>query len=212
MEKATSSLKDLFMLPFWKKLYKMMGNQSMFSLLTENILYYQLSPTQRIQLTGPAFQKNSLPNKTPSFSLSSIYYHLSFPRYPGFPKTHLLSRLYSLNQAINRIEINSPPSAFTYKTIRNDVVLILVHQIFKKCYSKWKNLSFEEEIRDLKIRYHIQMGEWTRKRVPFPPRLQSCKIELAKFLYNTFHCSFAHLIQIHTPLPDEYVEYKTQWK
>lgn len=213
VEKAVSSIMDLLLLPSWKQLYLQVGNHIMFMLFTEYSIFYQLSPNHIIQLAGPYLSVVSREKEYyPPISLSVIYFHLSFSKYPGFVKNHIFSQLIQLNQAINRIETNSPSSAFAYKSIRKDVVMLLVHQVFKDCYSKWKNISFEEELKNLKIRYHLQVGVWNRKRIPFPPRLESCKQELAKLLYNCSRCCFSDSLEKTAPLPKEYVEYRNQWK
>ena len=213
---STTTVMDLFLQSPWRELYELIGNRSMYILLTEYSIFYQLTSSHIVQIAGPSLAylkrfETVSPHQS-RFSLSSTFYHLSFSRYPGFPRHHIFSTLLQLNNDINRIEPNSPNSVFAYKRIRNEVVIILVHQIFKQCYSKWHSLSLDEEINDLRIQYHLQSGIWKRRRVPFPPRLNQCKVELAKLLHKVSKCCFSYFLEGSAPLSKEYQEYKKQWK
>lgn len=216
VESATTSLMNLLLTPPWKKLYTLLGNRGMYHLFSEYSIFYELSSEHILQVSGPSLWQSKDPCECNIFQyrfcLSSIYYHLSFSRYPGFSNNHLLSQLLRLNNDLNRIEPNAAVAHFAYKTIRNEVVIMLIHTIFKDCYPKWKNLKVEEEIKECRIRYHLQLGTLKRRRVPFPPRLNECKRLLGKLLYNVSCCCFACYLNECTPLSPEYLEYKQQWK
>lgn len=211
---ATTSILDLLLSSHWKECFRLFGNAIMYDLLTKFSVFYALDAHHTIQLAGPPvslLSRRKQPYQS-TVSLSAIYYRLSFSKTPGFTKGHVFSQLLQLNQAINRIEPNSPPGDYAYKTIRNEVVLILLHHVFKECYAKWRTLDMKSEIEELRIRYHFQVGFVNRQRIPFPPRLDKCKVEIGKLLYNASCCCFPQLLNQYTPLPTAYIEYKQKLK
>ena len=213
---ATTQIIDLLLTPEWKELYQRIGNYSMYILLTNFYIFYLLPSNQLIQLAGPSLThlyKKQLPETSPHhYRLSTIFYHISYSKYPGFSSHHILTQLLKLNHDLNSVDKDASPSCFAYKSIRNEVAIILVHFIFHNCYSKWKNLQFSEEINRVRVKYGLLEGEIKPIRVPFPPRLNQCKIVLAKLLYYTDHCSFALYLEKYVPLTSEYCEYKKQRK
>lgn len=211
---ATTSIHDLLLSSHWKKCFHLFGNAVLYAVFTKFSVFYALDANHTIQLAGPPMYlplTRTQPSQS-TISLSAIYYRLSFSKTPGFTQAHLFSQLLQLNQAINRIEPNSPPVDFAYKTIRNEIALILLHHVFKECYTKWKTLDVKREMEELRIRYHFQIGFISRQRIPFSPRLDKCKVELGKLLHNVSRCCLPRLLNEYTPLPSAYVEYKQKLK
>ena len=134
---ATTQIIDLLLTPEWKELYQRIGNYSMYILLTNFYIFYLLPSNQLIQLAGPSLThlyKKQLPETSPLYyRLSSIFYHISYSKYPGFSNHHILTQLLKLNHDLNSVDKDASPSCFAYKSIRNEVAIILVHFIFHNC-------------------------------------------------------------------------------
>ena len=202
---TSSQLTDLLFTPEWQELYAHYGNMHFYTLFSSNALFYSVSESLMIQLSGPllSFNHGSLPSHI--FSIRSCFYHLSFPHHAGFPSHHLFHRLLHLNSLL-------PPSAsFAYRSIHRDCALILLHEVFRPVYASWQRTTAKDEISLLQ--QTIDTGQpRTGPRLRWVPRLEKALPVLARVLFNVQRTPFCRLLEECTPLPAAYETNRERWQ
>ena len=193
---SLSSTNEFFLTKQWHEIWRLIGNDEVFSMLTTYSLF-QLHNKSWIQLAGPPLNEFLIRSgRSPhlnSFSISSLCYRLSFSKSFGFPSSHILSKLNRLNS-----QFTGEP---VYKTIQRQVALILLHEMLRPCYPHWDSLSLDEEIKA------ITNGK--KIRIRFYPRLEKLLVLVAKVLFNSSHIPYGVYLHSVAPLPSSYVRFNS---
>lgn len=190
------SISELFLTKEWVEIWRFIGNDEFFIMLTTYSLFLFYNQSW-IQLSGPPLNeylgRRARSPHLSSYSISSLCYRLSFSKSFGFPSSHIFSKLRRLNSELH--------GEMIYKTVHNQVALILLHEILRPCYPHWGAISLEEEIDA------VLKGK--RIRIRFYPRLEKLLLLVAKLLYNSAHTPYGVYLHSVASLPPSYLRYNT---
>ena len=192
---------------------------------------------------------NSSPSHSSSitFGLSSLLFRPGFSRHCGFPGQHLFSRLWKLNQLQlhrehqQQLQLSTTPSSTiatsttaataataatecVFKQVKGrkvsvEIVRILLHEIFRDCYTSWGKQSIEEEIQRFQYKHNLSPSTTASTTLSFsrsfplktPSRFAKLEELLAKLLVNSQSLHYSGLLETMTPLPHVYFQSNKQW-